>query len=219
MIRAFRACAATILLLAASAAFANFHLFRIEQLYSNADGTVQFIVMHEATGSDGEHLWSGQAAHGHRRPGAAIRHLPVESSERGHGRTPCTDRHAGLCRARPRDPGFHDADRVSSGGRRHVELCRRRSDHVFVPAHGWRERDQSQRDDDAESRHQFRGDLGLGRCVGACRVHARRSASGGIRTNRAPATTSTSSTGRSSSRYSPTRPPPDIRSGTSPRAR
>lgn len=60
MIRTFRACAATILLLAASAAFANFHLFRIEQLYSNADGTVQFIVMHEATGSDGEHLWSGQ---------------------------------------------------------------------------------------------------------------------------------------------------------------
>lgn len=39
---------------------ASFHEFRIEQVYSNADGTVQFVVMHEASGSDGENFWAGQ---------------------------------------------------------------------------------------------------------------------------------------------------------------
>jgi hypothetical protein len=49
-----------LLLLATSPAFASFHLFRIEQLFSNADGTVQFVVMHEVTNSNGENLWEGQ---------------------------------------------------------------------------------------------------------------------------------------------------------------
>jgi len=60
MRRLLRACAMTILLLATSAALANFHLFRIEQIYSNADGTVQFVVMHEPFSPNGEHLWLGQ---------------------------------------------------------------------------------------------------------------------------------------------------------------
>ena len=46
----------SILMFAASAAWANFHLFQIEQLFSNADGTVQFIVLHEFTGANAEHL-------------------------------------------------------------------------------------------------------------------------------------------------------------------
>src|SRR5258705_1136457 len=50
---------ASMLMFAASAAFANFHLFQIDQLFSNADGTVQFVVMHEFTGTDGENLWLG----------------------------------------------------------------------------------------------------------------------------------------------------------------
>jgi hypothetical protein len=54
-----RVCAAAILSLAASGVFADFHLFRIEQLFSNADGTVQFIVLHEIQGDNGEHVWSG----------------------------------------------------------------------------------------------------------------------------------------------------------------
>jgi hypothetical protein len=49
----------TILLLAAGTAFANYHLFQIEQIFSNADGTVQFVVMHEFTGTNGENLWMG----------------------------------------------------------------------------------------------------------------------------------------------------------------
>jgi hypothetical protein len=46
------------LMLAAPAAFAEFHLFQIEQLFSNADGSVQFVVMHEFTGTNGENVWA-----------------------------------------------------------------------------------------------------------------------------------------------------------------
>src|SRR5206468_7969537 len=38
---------------------AAFHLFRIDQVYSNADGSVQYVVIREVTGSNGEHFWSG----------------------------------------------------------------------------------------------------------------------------------------------------------------
>ena len=48
------------LLLAAPAAFAEFHLFQIEQLFSNADGSVQFVVLHEFTGSNGENFWASK---------------------------------------------------------------------------------------------------------------------------------------------------------------
>jgi hypothetical protein len=61
MARWLRACLATMLLAAAPAAIASFHLFRIEQLYSNADGTVQFVVMRETSGANGEHLWAGHS--------------------------------------------------------------------------------------------------------------------------------------------------------------
>jgi hypothetical protein len=52
---------AAISLLAASAPHAAFHLFTIEQLYSNADGTVQFIVMSCAGCPPGENFWAGQS--------------------------------------------------------------------------------------------------------------------------------------------------------------
>jgi hypothetical protein len=48
------------LAITASTAEASFHLFRIEQLYSNADRTVQFVVLRESSGADGEHRWSGR---------------------------------------------------------------------------------------------------------------------------------------------------------------
>ena len=41
-------------------AHAAFHLFRIDQVYSNADGSVQYVVMREVTGSNGENFWAGQ---------------------------------------------------------------------------------------------------------------------------------------------------------------
>jgi len=60
MLRMLRSCALISLLLTTSAASASFHLFRIEQIYSNADGTIQFIVLHESFGMNGEDAWSGQ---------------------------------------------------------------------------------------------------------------------------------------------------------------
>ena len=45
----------------ASFAHAAFHLFRVDQVYSNADGNVQYVVMREVTGSDGENFWQGNA--------------------------------------------------------------------------------------------------------------------------------------------------------------
>jgi len=51
----------------APATWATFHTFKIEQMYSNADGSVQFIVMHESENANGENLWAGHslvATHG-----------------------------------------------------------------------------------------------------------------------------------------------------------
>ena len=44
----------------ASMCEAAFHNFRIEQIFSNADGTVQFVVLHESFGQNGENLWTAQ---------------------------------------------------------------------------------------------------------------------------------------------------------------
>ena len=60
MKHAITLCVATMLAIGASVASAAFHLFTIDQIYSNADGSVQFIVLREFTGSNGENVWSGQ---------------------------------------------------------------------------------------------------------------------------------------------------------------
>jgi len=52
------AAAATALMLCALPAQANFHLFRIEQIYTNADGSVQFVVMVNGPNNN-ENFWSG----------------------------------------------------------------------------------------------------------------------------------------------------------------
>ena len=49
------------LALAPISAMAEFHTFEIEQIFSNASGTVQYVVMHEASNMDGENLWGGNA--------------------------------------------------------------------------------------------------------------------------------------------------------------
>ncbi len=48
------------MLLAATMALATYHTFRIEQIFSNADGSVQYVVLHEALGMDGQNLFAGQ---------------------------------------------------------------------------------------------------------------------------------------------------------------
>jgi len=58
LFRSFIAIAAAV---AATVASASFHTFVIEQVYSNADGTVQFVVLRESQGMNGENLWSGHS--------------------------------------------------------------------------------------------------------------------------------------------------------------
>jgi hypothetical protein len=50
---------AALLASAAGAASANFHTFQIEEIFSNADGTIQYIVLHEFQGMNGENLLAG----------------------------------------------------------------------------------------------------------------------------------------------------------------
>jgi hypothetical protein len=59
-----RSCVALLVVAAAvfaSSALAAFHLFRVDQVYSNADGSVQYVVIREVTGSDGESFWQGNS--------------------------------------------------------------------------------------------------------------------------------------------------------------
>jgi hypothetical protein len=44
----------------ATAASASFHTFVIESIYSNADGTVQYVVLRESSGTPAKNLWAGQ---------------------------------------------------------------------------------------------------------------------------------------------------------------
>ena len=58
---------ATAVALVAPLAGASFHLFEIETIYSNADGTVQYVVLHESSGTNGENFLMGHqlsAQHG-----------------------------------------------------------------------------------------------------------------------------------------------------------
>ncbi|HEY2863632.1 MAG TPA: hypothetical protein VGK37_08435 [Casimicrobiaceae bacterium] len=47
------------LALVATAARAEFHTFQIEEMYSNGDGSVQYVVLHESQGMNGENFLAG----------------------------------------------------------------------------------------------------------------------------------------------------------------
>src|SRR5664279_1534014 len=47
--------------LPASATWASFHTFQIEEVYSNSDGTVQYVVLHEASGESGQEFLAGHS--------------------------------------------------------------------------------------------------------------------------------------------------------------
>lgn len=55
----FRWIAAISSSLVATAAIAEFHTYQIEQIFSNASGTVQYVVMHESQGMSAEYFWAG----------------------------------------------------------------------------------------------------------------------------------------------------------------
>ncbi len=56
-----RACIAAVSTVFAAGAPASYHLFQVEQIYSNVDGSVQFIVLHETGGQNGENFLKGKA--------------------------------------------------------------------------------------------------------------------------------------------------------------
>jgi hypothetical protein len=47
------------LILVTTSAMAEFHTFQIDQIFSNADGTIQFVVLHEIAGLNGENFLGG----------------------------------------------------------------------------------------------------------------------------------------------------------------
>jgi len=53
-------CAAA-LAVACGRAHASFHTFQIEQIYSNADGTIQYVMLHEVFGLDSQEFLTGHA--------------------------------------------------------------------------------------------------------------------------------------------------------------
>ena len=75
------------LALCAPLAHAAFHLYRIEQLYTNADGTVQFVVLGETTGADGEHLWAGKTLRATDAAGPRTLTFPANLPSAGTGFT------------------------------------------------------------------------------------------------------------------------------------
>ncbi|HZI85023.1 MAG TPA: hypothetical protein VFF44_13985 [Casimicrobiaceae bacterium] len=50
---------AVLAVLGAPAAWATFHTYQIDEIFSNADGTVQYVVLREVFGSNGENFWAG----------------------------------------------------------------------------------------------------------------------------------------------------------------
>jgi len=53
-----RAIALAIILIAPSA-YATYHTFQIQEIFSNADGTIQYVVLHESLGMNGQNLLTG----------------------------------------------------------------------------------------------------------------------------------------------------------------
>src|SRR5438477_2930851 len=59
MKRLVHAVLGTVLALAASAAWGTYHFFAIEEIFSNADGTIQYVVLRECCGMNGENMLGG----------------------------------------------------------------------------------------------------------------------------------------------------------------
>ena len=57
--RSFRIAAGAVILVLALPALASFHTFRINEIYSNFDGTIQFIELKEASGASGQNFLRG----------------------------------------------------------------------------------------------------------------------------------------------------------------
>ena len=61
MAKCLRSLAFALLALCTSLAGATYHTYQIEEIYSNVDGTVQYVVLHESLGMPGQNELTGQA--------------------------------------------------------------------------------------------------------------------------------------------------------------
>jgi hypothetical protein len=93
--------AALLLSLSALPSHAAFHLFRIDQVYSSADSTVQYVVITESTGSNGESFWAGNRLET-TSTGGAKQQFQFPSNLPSARRPPRADRHDELRGAQSR---------------------------------------------------------------------------------------------------------------------
>ena len=128
------------------AATAEFHTYVIDELYSNADGTVQYLVMRESMGANGENLWRGNAllaTHAGTTktfvfptnlPWGRVRLLWLHHGPNGiypRARRDTRVRVAGSYLA-----GLHHPERLFCHRRRNRQLCGCRPGHIYIDPHG-----------------------------------------------------------------------------------
>ena len=153
-----------------TAVLAEFHTYQIEEIFSNADGTVQYVVMHESQGMSGEYFWAGNpfiSSHaGQSKLFTFPNNLPVgmncnpytgcaKAMPTSTANTRVADRNSGICRSADRRAGLRDSQRVPFHRGRDHQLCRRRSGDLQRITDRRRHRHQSQRHDDSQCRDQF----------------------------------------------------------------
>ena len=154
--RLLAALATAAIALAPSLALAQAPSFAIDQLYSNADGSVQFMVLRETQGQDGQTAFAGLTL---RSTGAGVpknytfpRNLP--SAATANARVLVGTRRLPGTRAR-RDR-LHDSRPLRAGRRRHALVRRRGFAHVRVASQRRRARALPQRRARAEPRDEPR---------------------------------------------------------------
>ena len=170
---ALRLCAALALLACASWAHAAFHLFRIDQIYSNADGSVQFVVLKECCNTNGENQWDGHP----------LRSTSPAARRRSISRATCraAPRPIATCSWPRRDlppsgivtAGLHHAGQLRPGRRRQPQLCRREPGVVRAAAHRRHECHPRHGPGGAERGHQLHGPIGERAGGGASRPPSR----------------------------------------------
>ncbi len=166
------------LALCAPVAIASYHTFEIDEIYTNASGTVQFVVLRESQGMNGQNQLSGKmlvntspagspsVAFSHDLPGGACYYGSCMPSPTAH--IARSHRDAGIRGARAHHAGLRHAQRLSRAGWRHAQLRRRRRPVDLRAAAGRRgERALSQRADEGQRRIQFQRRFGVGHARGA----------------------------------------------------
>jgi hypothetical protein len=72
-----------------TAALAEFHTYQIQEIFTNADGTIQYVVMHESQGMSVEYFWAGNrltsTAGGQSQSFTFPSNLPVSMACGGYG--------------------------------------------------------------------------------------------------------------------------------------